>query len=177
MNVADLGKAYQQMNRKIDFLIHELTMAGIPEDAITRQPIESHFNYNRNREKSGYEIFQDFFVITNQMETIEKIALKPSRYLEQGIILERSNLEYFSTEIDNLKKELLKNSMDNARERAQAMLENTGLKIGRVLSARSGVFQITEPYSTEVAAYGVYNTASKDKEIKVTVHVEFEIKQ
>jgi len=177
LSAAELGKAYQNLGKKIDFLIDELIKAGIPAEAITQQPVESHFNYNRNGEKTGYEAFQNFFVITNQMEIIENIALNPSRYLQQGIVLERSNLEYFNEQIDHLKKELLKNAMANARERAQAMLENTGLEIGSVLSARSGVFQITEPYSTEIASYGVYNTASKNKEIKVTVHVEFSLKQ
>jgi hypothetical protein len=35
------------------------------------------------------------------------------------------------------------------------------------------VFQITEPYSTEVSGFGVHNTATRQKEITVTVHASF----
>jgi len=45
-----------------------------------------------------------------------------------------------------------------------------------LISACAGVFQITEPYSTEVAGYGMYNTSSARKNIKVTVSAEFILK-
>ena len=41
------------------------------------------------------------------------------------------------------------------------------------MAARAGVFQITEPYSTEVSDYGVHNTSTRVKEITVTVHATF----
>ena len=44
-----------------------------------------------------------------------------------------------------------------------------------IASARSGVFQITEPFSTEMADYGVHNTSTRSKEITVTVHATFEV--
>ena len=40
-------------------------------------------------------------------------------------------------------------------------------------TARAGVFQITEPYSTEVSGMGMYNTSTRRKEITVTVHASF----
>jgi hypothetical protein len=49
------------------------------------------------------------------------------------------------------------------------------MKVGSVLSAQAGVFQIIEPHSTETAAYGVYNTSSRKKEIRVTVHARFSL--
>ncbi|MCL7972923.1 MAG: SIMPL domain-containing protein, partial [marine benthic group bacterium] len=47
--------------------------------------------------------------------------------------------------------------------------------IEAIASARAGVFQITEPFSTDVAAYGIYDTSSRKKEIRVTVHAVFVI--
>jgi len=38
---------------------------------------------------------------------------------------------------------------------------------------KAGVFQIIEPYSTEVESYGMYNTSSRKKDITVTVHAQF----
>jgi hypothetical protein len=43
-----------------------------------------------------------------------------------------------------------------------------------MISGRAGVFQINEPYSTDVAASGMYSTSTKAKEISVIVHAVFE---
>jgi hypothetical protein len=52
---------------------------------------------------------------------------------------------------------------------------SSGNRITNIESARVGVFQITEPYSTEVSDYGVFNTATKDKDITVTMNVVFRL--
>jgi len=42
--------------------------------------------------------------------------------------------------------------------------------------AKAGVFQITEPYSTDVADYGYYNTSTRSKSISVTLTAVFKLK-
>jgi hypothetical protein len=74
-----------------------------------------------------------------------------------------------------LKKELLGKAIINAKERATEILNASGNSVGKLLSARSGVFQITEPLSTEVAGYGLHSTSTKKKNIKVTVSAELNI--
>ncbi|MCF7884993.1 MAG: SIMPL domain-containing protein, partial [Candidatus Marinimicrobia bacterium] len=64
----------------------------------------------------------------------------------------------------------------NARARANRIIESTDLKIKKMISAKSGVFQITERYSTRVAGYGIHNTSSRNKTIKVTVRAQFKVK-
>ena len=53
------------------------------------------------------------------------------------------------------------------------ILKEGGHKVGKMTWSQAGVFQIIEPYSTEVESYGMYNTASRKKEIKVTVHATY----
>jgi hypothetical protein len=48
--------------------------------------------------------------------------------------------------------------------------------LGKLREARAGVFQITEPYSTEVSDYGIYNTGTKQKSISVTLTAYFNLK-
>jgi hypothetical protein len=38
------------------------------------------------------------------------------------------------------------------------------------------VFQITEPYSTEVSSLGIYDTSTRKKQISVTASAVFAIK-
>ncbi|HPV64673.1 MAG TPA: SIMPL domain-containing protein, partial [Candidatus Cloacimonas sp.] len=49
-------------------------------------------------------------------------------------------------------------------------------KLGKLREARAGVFQITEPYSTEVSDYGFYNTSTRSKSISVTLTAIFKLK-
>lgn len=101
------------------------------------------------------------------------MALNPSLVVEKGIVLQSSNLEYYPSKLSRIKKELLAEATTDARQRAAEIARSSGDRIARIESARVGVFQITEPYSTEVSDYGVYNTSTREKDITVTVNVSF----
>jgi len=107
---------------------------------------------------------------------VEKLALNPNVFLKEGISFKESNLNFFSTKTEQLKKALLSKASINARERAEEIVTDTDMKIDKLISARAGVFQITEPYSTDVSSYGVYNANSRHKTIKVTVSSVFCLK-
>ncbi|MDD4363746.1 MAG: SIMPL domain-containing protein, partial [Atribacterota bacterium] len=119
---------------------------------------------------------QSLFIISSKIEEIEIMALNPDELLDQEIFFQISSLEYFYSEIDNLKKDLLAFATQNARERAGKILQESGHEPGKMIWSQAGVFQIIEPYSTEVQSYGMYNTSSRKKEIKVTVHAQFLVK-
>lgn len=61
----------------------------------------------------------------------------------------------------------------DTRRRAEEIAKNSGMSIEKMVSARAGVFQITEPYSTEVTDYGVYSTSTREKDVTVTVTASF----
>lgn len=104
---------------------------------------------------------------------LEAIALDPGSLLESGVVLQHARLEYFFSGIDELKHSLLGQATEDARRRAEEIAGGSGLAIDRIVAARAGVFQITEPFSTEVSDYGVHNTSTRTKEITVTVHATF----
>ncbi|HOR42488.1 MAG TPA: SIMPL domain-containing protein, partial [Atribacterota bacterium] len=144
----------------------------LPED-INTNPINTMKRWDRNGEVAGYTLNQPFFIISQKVEVIEQLALNPDELLEEDIFFQISSLEYFYSEIDVLKKDLLELATRNARERAEMILKESGHKVGKMIWSQAGVFQIIEPYSTEVESYGMYNTESRKKEIKVTVHAQF----
>ena len=75
----------------------------------------------------------------------------------------------------DLKKELIGAATKDALARAKEVTSSAKTRLGKLKTARSGVFQITEPYSTDVSDYGFYNTSTKAKSISVTVTAEFEL--
>ncbi len=152
-----------------------LTANGIKEQDILIEPVNSYPTYGNNG-ISGYSFSQRIEARSNDVSLIEKIALDTEAMAKQDIYLENSYIEYFISNLADIKAELLALATVDAKARAVEIAKSSGNKVCRLLSARSGVFQIRKPLSTDVADYGIYNTSSKEKEIAVTVTATFKIK-
>jgi len=172
-DLVNMRDGYRNIQEKRDRLINILNKKGISEEDININPITTQKRWDRNGEVVGYSLNQSLFIISTEVEEIEDLALNPDELLDQNIFFQVSSLEYFYSEIDNLKKDLLALATKNARERAEKILQESNHEPGKMIWSQAGVFQIIEPYSTEVQSYGMYNTSSQKKEIKVTVHAQF----
>ncbi len=171
----DLAGGYRVMDSILGKLRSALVAGGFDEEDISVQPINSFQNYDQGK-PVGYNLNQSVTLITDRLEAVEELALNPITLVDAGVSIQNSNLEYFSSAIDSLKKSLLARATEDARERAIEIVSTSGRSLGEVKSLRAGVFQIREPYSTDVSGYGVYNTSSREKDITVTVRASFEIK-
>lgn len=175
VSTTGMQEGYRAIKSDVDRLKAALIEKGIPESDISEQAIESFPNYGQNG-ISGYTLQQGFFVISTDLEAIESLALNPDELLSSGALLQNSNLNYFSTELAAIKLELLAEASIDAHRRADIIASSSDISLGPPTSMRAGVFQITEPYSTEVSGYGMYNTQTKQKDISVTVHATFTTK-
>ncbi len=173
----NLPAGYEKLKTVREKIFALLATKGIGGDSITMKPPQVYKEYDYTSEARvfrGYRFQQTIYVITDQVDTVEKLAFDSMELLNGGTI--NSNLEYFYSGIDELKKELVGEATKNARERAERMVEQTDVKVGKIVSVRSGVFQITEPYSTRVEAGGVHDTSTRHQQIRVTAHVTFALK-
>lgn len=174
----DIKSGYSLLRNDLQAFTAMLKANRIPVKDLTIQPVNTspiYSQYDKNTGISGYNITQSMYLISNDVATIEKIALEPGILIEHGLFLQSSNLEYYSSQLDTIKKELLAAATRDAKQRAMKIAASSGNRITNIESARVGVFQITEPYSTEVSDYGVFNTATKDKDITVTMNVVFRL--
>ena len=152
-----------------------LASNGIEEKDILVDPVSSYANYGNNG-VTGYSFSQRIEVKSDDIEKIEKMALDNKALAKQDIYLEYSNLEYFVSNLAELKAEMLALATADAKARAEEIAKSSGNKICGLLSAKTGVFQIRKPLSMDISDYGIYNTSSKEKEIAVTVNATFKIK-
>ena len=177
--VSDLKNGYSLIKSDLKSFNDLLLENGFSEKDITVQPVNTnpiYSQYEKSGNPVGYNIMQNLYIVSADITKLEKIALNPSFFFEKGIILQNSNLEYYFSKLDRIKKELLANATQDAKKRAEAIAKSVGDQVDRIDSARVGVFQITEPYSTEVSDYGVYNISTKVKDITVTMNVSFSLK-
>ena len=152
-----------------------LNTNGITDKDILIEPINSYANYGNNG-ISGYSFSQRIEARCADVEKLEKIALDIDAMSKEGIYLQNSNIEYYISNLADLKAEMLALATVDAKARAQEIANSSGNKICSLLSAKSGVFMIRKPLSTDVSDYGIYNTSSKEKEIAVTVTATFKVK-
>jgi hypothetical protein len=171
-----LKEAYNLIRQDIAAFKSVLAAQGIDTKGIEIQPVSTNRTYSSQGAVTGYSITQSFYLISKDLKKVEELALNPGLFTERGLVVQSSNLEYYNSKLDQVKRRLLAKATADAKLRATEIAKGTGDEISKIQSARVGVFQITEPYSTEVSDYGVYNTSTSKKEITVTVHVVFGLK-
>ena len=176
VGLGETRAGYTQTRNDFQTLMEQLKSAGVKEQDITVQPINRNSIYDNNGRISGESFTQSVFVISSDMATVEKLALNPDTLFSKGVALQSSNLEYYFSKLPDIKKELLAEATKDARSRAAEIARNSGAHIGPVESARAGIFQITEPYSTEVSDYGIYSTTTRQKDVTVTVTCAFKLR-
>ena len=172
---SDLTAGYAELGRDVALLVERLHEAGVADTSINLQPVSAQPQWNREGERSGFLVQQPLFIVSTDIAAIERMALAPGTVMPPGIALEYSQLEYFYSGIAELKHSLLADATRDAQLRAQEIVGSTDGDLGPIVEARAGVFQITEPFSTEVSGGGMHSTATRRKEITVTVHARFQV--
>lgn len=171
-----LSAGYAQIRGDVESVVARLRENGIEEGGITIQSVNTYPQYDRNGVRSGYNIQQQILIISKSVEKIEALAFDPGQILSGGIRLENSYVEYFSSDLAGIKRDLLKAAVEDAQRRAQEIASGGGVTITTLAAASVGVFQITEPFSTEVSDYGVHSTSTRQKDITVTVRATYRIR-
>lgn len=170
-----VAEASALLGRDADALLRYLEAGGVPRTAVTVQAVTTEQQYGPQGPK-GYLVTQGLFVISQDLERLESLAVRPDALLGQGLLLQSSRLEYYFSNLAEIKRQLLAKATQDARQRAEEVAKNAGVSIGRLITARSGVFQITEPYSTEVSDYGVYSNSTREKDVTVTLNATFALR-
>lgn len=173
----DLALGYRQLEEGVRNLKEQLSSRGIDASEISLKTPYVYKDYNYDLGVVTRLRFQQtVIVVTDELDVVEELAFNPVQLLEANVNIMNSNVEFYYSKIDELKKELVSLATRNAKERAEKMLEQTDVKLGKLISVRSGVFQITEPYSTEISSLGIYDTSTRKKQISVTASAVFAIK-
>jgi hypothetical protein len=163
-------EGYARLSEDRERFLAALSDAGVAPGDVSVQAVTTNPVYGNDRRQTGVQLRQTVVVVSTDIEAVESLALDPGPLLRSGLGMEGSQLEYFYQDIAALKHSLLEAASADARSRAG---EIVGDRLGSLRESRAGVFQIREPYSTEVQGYGVHTTATRRKEITVTVHATF----
>ncbi|TCO78677.1 SIMPL domain-containing protein [Marinisporobacter balticus] len=178
----DLSDAYTRLKESSNKVKAYLVNKGMKEEDLILSSINT-MTYNRvlpngnyTNEIESYKLYQNVEIRSNDVDKITSISRSVTDLINEGVEFQSNPPQYFYTKLSDLKIDMIVLATKDAKVRAEKMLETTGNSVGRLYSARVGVFQITPLYSNEISDYGINDTSSLEKEITAVVSCEFEVK-
>jgi uncharacterized protein len=141
--------------------IHEVKSAPPPE--------------NREVRTVGYRMTQTLEISSTNITQIEQLASETIALVQQGVFFTAAAPEFVYTQAADVKIQMLAEATKDAQERGHQIAIQGGRKLGKLRSARMGVFQITRPHSTETSWEGVNDTSSYEKTVRSVVSATFSL--
>ena len=182
----DVAAGYAQLERNKTKVLEFMISRGIAEQNIVFRFVnvdklyEPSYSTNGNymgQRFTGYRLSQGFSIESSDVDKVEAVSREISSLIAQGVSIDAYSPDYYYTKLDDVKLSLIERASADAKARAEKIAENAGAALGRVASARMGVFQITGANSNEeFSAGGSFNTSSRQKKARITMRVEYRVK-
>lgn len=182
----DLKQAYKDLEADKAIITAYLLGKGITKEEIVFKAVNSRNNTSSKYTSDGKYIGEEFlgYVLTQSLqidsknvENTEKVSREITELLNKGIQFYSQPPRYYYTKLADLKQEMVSKATQDAYARAQKIAENSGSKLGDLITAKMGIFQITGQNSDEEYAWGgTYNTSSKEKTASITMKLDYKVK-
>lgn len=131
---------------------------------------------NDNSGLRDYNLSQFVEVRSNDVLKIKALAKNSESLAGSGVLFSSGQVEYFYSKLPELRVSLLPAALKDARERAQAIAQNTGAVVGPAKTVSMGVVQVLSADSVDVSDYGSYDTSKIEKDVMITVKATFQLK-
>lgn len=179
----NLADANTSMERDLKVVLDYLKRSGMDEKRVTLVPMTVTQEYEQVRvgqevqmRPTEFTLRQTVLAESNDIGKVTEMAQNISGLMNQGLFISTGSLEYYYTKLPELRVELLKGAIQDARERARTIVENGGSQLGKLKSVSAGVIQVLPPESTNISDYGAYDTSTIEKDAMATVRATFEIR-
>ena len=178
---ADLPTAYKKLQEDLEKVLAYLDSKGINKNEVIVSQIATTKIFKKSKEGKdtndieAYELGQGLEIRSNEVDKIDAVSRESTELINKGMIFFSAPPSYFYTKLDELKVEMLARATQNAKLRAESMVNAAGNRIGFMRSAKMGVFQITPITSTDVSDYGENDTSALEKKVMAVVATSFSI--
>lgn len=178
-HAATTGEAYQGLQRNMKLVREFLTKQGFKPEELSVDGVDKRTYYVRDHrgyttnEPESYDVVQTIKVESQQVKLIQQVSTQLGTLMKQNVLFEARTPQYLFSRLDDMKIEMIGLATKNAKDRARQMAKSAGNRVGPLVTASTGVFQITPEYSTEVSDWGVNDTTTIRKKITAVVNVGF----
>ncbi|MEH6998268.1 MAG: SIMPL domain-containing protein [Limnobacter sp.] len=162
------GATWTKQLEKLESLVLGM---GFEASDIRRQPVTIFENVNPNgapvEPGKRWRAQGGFVLETAKVDAVEQASLNSDVFLNEGILVESSFIQFYFTDLNSIKPRMLKAATDNAKEAAQTFAADSGVKVGALKTATQGLFSISAP----LGDYGGENSVMK--KIRVVTKVQY----
>lgn len=177
-------QSYKKVKEQLPVVQKYLISKGFTPEQVEVKPVNSYENFKTNPVNGyttnvvEYYVFeQPIKVSTKDVEKIKALATDYQELTEKNInIVSYEQPQYHYSQLADLKVKLLQNATSDARNRAKSMLKSNHNRLGKIRSAKMGVFQITPVDSNDVSDSGYNDLSSIEKKVTAVANVTFAIK-
>ena len=181
----DLKKAYLTLEKNKSIVNQYLSKKEIKNQQLIYSAVKTNQKNKRiysadgsyvGDEFVGYELTQSVQIESNEVDKIEKISREITELLNQGVQFYSESPRYYYTKLAHLKIEMISKATEDARMRAEKISEFSGGTLGKLESAKMGIFQITGQNSKEDYSWGgTFNTSSREKTASITMKLVYKV--
>ena len=132
-------------------------------------------NGRRTNEIDYYTVTRSIRINTKDVQNLKALGRKLYDLNQEGIRINLRGPDFYVSHLDKVKLELVRRATENGKQRATLMAQSSGEKLGTLVSAKQGVIQITKKNSSETSSWGIYDTETIDKVVKLVVTLEYAI--
>ncbi len=181
-----LPKAFSLLKKDKREIASYIRAQGIPDSEVVFSSVTTIRNMKSKytsdgkfmgTEFNGYKLMQNVKIESKKVEKVEALSRQITELLKKGIEFYSEPPRYYYTKLSALKIEMISRATEDARTRALKIAENSGAELGKLISAKMGVFQITGQNSGEPFTWaGAFNVSSKKKTASITMKLTYEVK-
>ena len=153
----------------------QLIYSAVQTNQTSKQIYSNDGDYT-GEEFTGYELTQSVQIESKEVDKIEKISREITELLNQGVQFYSETPRYYYTKLADLKIEMISQATEDARLRAEKISKYSGGELGKLVSAKMGIFQITGQNSKETYSWGgTFNTSSREKTASITLKLVYKV--
>ncbi len=173
---SQLQSGYEKIAKDKELVLAYMKNEGaLDSDISSGSPYASEV-WSNNPGPREFDIKQTITVQSKNLEIVKKISDNSLKVMRQGALYQPYAVEYYYTNLPELRRALLGEAVKDAKARATEIAKSSGDKVGGLKSARAGVVQVLAPNSQNVEDYGTYDTSTIKKDVVVSVNATFSLK-
>ena len=150
----DLAPLKNQLEEQINQVYRFFLEQGFTEEELTKGITNINDTradvYNRNAQYQDYRYIaiSELTVRTNDVEKLQAALTESLNLIAEGILLGSKNtwrpIEYIFTGLNDIKPSMVEEATVNARVVAEKFAMDSGSRVGKIKSARQGIFSIND---------------------------------
>lgn len=116
-----------------------------------------------------------FVVTTAKVDAVEKCDQKIDELLKMGIVITSNQTDFYFTDLNQIKPEMLDEATKNAKQAAQGFAKSMDVGVGDMKAASQGVFSVDNTLGGSSGDEMGMSNSSLKKKVRVVTQVEFYI--